>query len=293
MTRSLKTRTAQYAVMAVAIAVLHSLSPTASATTVYSDDFNRASLGAGWTTTITAGDGGASIVSNILQLTNDASGAANANGRVYTTVPTSTFSSPFNQVLSSNPGLISWSFNIQQIRTDPSGFDTGSYGAAFVLAGTNSDFMAGNGYAVAIGNSTTTDPIRLVRYTGGLDLNSNVTNIIAGTAPVADVGANYYSIQVTYNPSTNGWEMFGRDDGNSAFTDPLTGSLTSVGAATDNTYTASTMTNIGALWSYSTAPTQTAQYDNVVVSVVPEPSTMALLGFGAVGLAVYLKRRRR
>jgi len=161
------------------------------ATTVFSDDFNRASLGAAWTTTVTAGDGGASIVSNILQLTNDASGTANANGRVFTTAPTSSFLSPFNQVLSSNPGLISWSFNIQQIRADPSGFNSGSYGAAFVLAGTSGDLTAGNGYAVAIGQSGTTDPIRLVRYAGGLGLDSQLTNVISGTAPFSDVGTNY------------------------------------------------------------------------------------------------------
>lgn len=56
-----------------------------AATIVFTDDFNRAdssTLGNNWAETVSAGDGDARIASNRLELTNDGSGAANANGRV-------------------------------------------------------------------------------------------------------------------------------------------------------------------------------------------------------------------
>ncbi len=266
-------------------------------TTVFSDNFDRATLnGSTYTYTTTAGgDGGASIASNILVITNDASGTANTAGRTFVTVPLSSFASPFDTTLSANAGTLTWSFNMRTTRTTPSGFDSGNYGMAFVLAGTSSDFTMGNGYAVVVGNSGTPDPVRLVRYTGGLDANANLTNIITGTAPVADVAsAQYLSVSVSYDPFTNTWSMFGRNDGAASFTSPASGSLTAVGTAVDNTYTGSAMNSMGFLWAYSTAGSQTASFDNVTVTTtaIPEPSTYAAI-IGALALAGVVLHRRR
>lgn len=266
-------------------------------TTVFSDNFNRASLGSSWTTTTTAGDGGASIVSSdVLRLTNDSSATANANGIVYSTVAISSFSAPFNAQLNSNSTAISWYLNFQVNRANLAGLGSGSYGAAFVLAGSNGVLpTAGSGYAIVLGNSSTPDPFRLVRYTNGL---SSVTNLISSnTTGVSDIGTKYYSLKVTYTPTTNQWELFVRDDGASAFTLPTSGSLTSQGTATDNTYGSLTMTAMGAYWSYSTAATQFLNIDNVSVDLaatpIPEPSTYAAMAGVAALLGVMLHRRRQ
>lgn len=265
--------------------------------TVFSDDFNRASLNGGsytYTTTVSAGDGSASITSNTLVLTNDSSVTANAAGRVSLAVATSSFSAPFSSTLNSNSGTVTWSFNMQQPRSDPSGFSASSYGVAFVLGGTNSDFTQGNGYAVVVGQSGTTDPVRLVKYTGGLQSS---TNIITATSVATDIGTDYLSLSVTYTASTNTWSLSGRNDGSSAFTSPTTGTLSSLGSsAVDSTYTSVALTSMGALWNYSTAATQNAQFDNfsVSVSAVPEPSTYAALaGIAALGGVMLHRRRQR
>lgn len=257
---------------------------------VFNDNFNRASINGGtytYTTTAT-GDGGASIVTNSLVLTNDASGTANSNGRVSVSVPLSSFSAPFNSTLGSNPGQVSWTFNMQQIRSDPSGFASGGYGSAFILGGTSSDFSAGNGYAVVFGQSGATDPIRLVSYTGGL---GSTTNIITATSVLTDVGAEHLSLSVTYNPSTNSWALFGRND-NTSFANPSSGLTSLASSATNTTHTSVSMTAMGAYWNFSTAGSQTAKFDEFSVSVIPEPSTYAAI-FGALALVGVIAHRRR
>ena len=52
--------------------------------------------------------------------------------------------------------ILTWTLNIQVVRTNPSGFALGNYGAAYILGATNSTFTgagSGNGYAVTIGNT--------------------------------------------------------------------------------------------------------------------------------------------
>ena len=141
------------------------------ASLIFEDNFNRAdstSLGSpqtgnAWSEAKTAGDGGALISSNQLLLTNDETATANAAGRVYAYTSLSGLTG-FNTTLNANAGLVEWSFNMQQIRTDPSGYNGSAYGAAFVLAGSSSDFTLGTGYAVVYGQSLATDPLRLAKY---------------------------------------------------------------------------------------------------------------------------------
>jgi hypothetical protein len=175
---------------------------------------------------------------------------------------------------------------MRQIRTDPAGFNAGSYGVAFVLAGDGTTSQsAGSGYAVALGNSGPTDPIRLVKYSAGLGSLSNL--ITSNTSGLTDFGNHYVSVKVTYDPSSNTWELFLRNDGTSAFSDPAVGSLDSQGTIVDNTYTSTALASMGAYWGGSSSADQTAFFDNVsvkVASVSPTItlSTNTLTNFGTV-----------
>jgi hypothetical protein len=70
--------------------------------------------------------------------------------------------------LKQNAAQLTWLFNMQQSRPNPSGFANNNYGAAVVLAGSAADLTTGNGYAVVYGNASQPDSLRLMRYTGGL-----------------------------------------------------------------------------------------------------------------------------
>jgi len=269
-------------------------------TTVFTDDFSTntdvtyttsGAIGSSaWSVNRSGDDWGARRNTSPaqLELTNDVGATANVNGWIFTNTAMSSFSSPFSTTLSSNPGLVTWYFNIRQIRTDPAGYASGSYGAAFILATTSQTANnTGTGYAIVYGQSGSTDPVRLARFSGGL--STGLTNIItSNTTGLTDFGAEYLSVKITYNPSTDEWELFLRNDGASAFTDPTSGTLTSQGTAIDNTYTGTSLSYMGGYWQGSTGATQTAFFDNVSVTAtagsVTAPSTQASeITFSSIG----------
>ena len=99
-------------------------------TTVFIDAFT-ASTGATYTTTPGAigssttwsftrsgADWGARIDGGILDMTNDASATANVAGWGFASTPTASFTAPYNTTLSSNSGIVTWTFNV---RTPSSG----------------------------------------------------------------------------------------------------------------------------------------------------------------------------
>ena len=254
-------------------------------TTVFSDDFsaNQSATyttsgtisSSAWTASRSGNDWGARrhTTSSQLELTNDVGGTGNGNGWVLASTSAASFASPYNTTLGNNTGDITWTFNMRQSQADPSGFTAGSYGVAYVLAGQGTTAAtAGNGYAVVLGQAGTTDPIRLVRYTTGLQ--GTLTNLItSNTAGLTDFGTNYLSIKVTYNPNTDQWELFVRNDGASTFADPSAGTLVSQGTAVNTTYVATALTLMGGYWQGSTAASQTAFFDNAKVTVAPVLTT--------------------
>jgi|GEM_PF-1636602 len=249
-----------------------------SQTTVHTSDFNSKNnssyttsgyIGTNtWYVNRSGDDWGARIDNGILENTNDVSGTSNSNGWVFSYHGTTSFSSPFNAVLDNNPAKVTWYFNMRQIRNDPAGFSAiSSYGVAFVLAATSQSLRTdGDGYAIALGQTGSTDPFRLIKFTSGFD--GTLTDLItSNTSGLTDFDDEYLSIKVTYNPSNNQWELFLRNDGNSSFTDPTTGTLTSQGTATDNTYTGQSLDYAGGYWQGSTTANQTAFFDNFIVQV--------------------------
>jgi hypothetical protein len=274
----------------------------AQAATVVSDDFsviqnsgNYVTSGpiglSDWNVTRAGDDWGARIDGNVLELSNDANSTAIANavGWAFASLTLSD-SGGFDTTLANSAGVVTWSFNMRQIRDNPAGFSpTNSYGVAFVLGATGATLnKSGNGYAVVLGQSGSNDAVRLVHFTGGLQ--GAMTNVISAFSALADVGLEHLSLQVTYNPADNGWTLHGRDDG-AAFADPLSGSLSFIGSATDSTYTGSDLTYMGGYWQGSTTASQNAKFDNVTLSAIPEPASFGLLALGALG--VRLIRRRR
>ena len=262
-------------------------------TTVFTDDFSTNQSAAyttsgaigpsAWSVTRSGADFGARRNTSPaqLELTNDVGATANVNGWVLVSTPSSSFTSPYNAILNTNPGVVTWTFNMQQVRPDPAGFGAGSYGVAFILAGTsNTNNNTGSGYAVVLGQTGTTDAIRLARYSAGIQ--GTLTNIIvSNTAGLTDFGAEYLSIKVTYTPATETWELFLRNDGASAFADPATGTLMSQGTLVDGTNTGTSLPLMGTWWQGSTGATQPAFFDNTTVTV-NEPTAVRLTDFAAV-----------
>jgi sialidase-1 len=256
-------------------------------TTVFEDNFNRGTTttvtdggtpSMTYTTTIGTGSGQAAYINaNYLYLKN-----STVAGNIYVSGETSKFNSIFNNVLSSNAGTVEWTFNTRYQQTAlATGLAHGNWGFAVVLAGTNAAFHnAGNGYAIVYGSALDPDPIRLVRYTGGLQ--GTLTDVINTSLVINNINSlnDMASVRVKYIPSTNSWSLYVRDD-NSAWVNVLTTPVPDTNqygtTVVDNTYTTTgnTMTNFGFFWCHGTTGTSSsARFDNFKVTVdVPNYNT--------------------
>jgi hypothetical protein len=217
------------------------------------DDFNRANnntVGNGWSETETSAPGSIRISSNMVFF----DGAVAGRDQISQTTPGS-----YETILANNACKLEWSFNMHQNALNPNGFNSGLYGVAFVLAGTTSNLLTGQGYAVVLGNAGSTDPIRLVRYSNGLSSDAVLTNILSA----GSFNYQMLALRVTYEPSTGIWEMFYASNA-SIFLDPLTVS-TSAGTAIDNTYTGVSLPYIGCLYNHGNVYNKWARFDNIRV----------------------------
>lgn len=271
---------------ALIVTVLYGLSASAQVT-IFTDDFTRVGVSPGGTPSVnyTTATGiatysgvqiaGTDAWSNVAftsgQLVSwiDGSGASTTvNTFAQTTAPLSTFGAPYNTTLSSNTGLLTWTFNMRTSAA-ATGFASNQNNAVVVLTGTSAATQnTGNGYAVAF-NPATPTAIELVRYTGGI--TGTVTTVISSTALLA-AATNYASVRVTYAPATNTWSIFVRDDGAAAFANPSAGVTTSGGTAVNVTYTGTAMSVFGFYSNYSSTSTPTsgntnyAYFDNFTVT---------------------------
>ncbi|HMS66334.1 MAG TPA: endonuclease, partial [Ignavibacteria bacterium] len=152
-----------------------------------------------------------------------------------------------------------WAVNMRQTRADPSGFDNSNYGIAFILGKSTTDITTGNGYAVILGQSGSSDGIRLAKFTGGTNTNSDFTNVISG----GDYSNQYLSIKVTFNPAGNIWALY-VDSSSSGFpqTDPAN-TATQIGTSADSSYTSSSLPYLGTLWNHATGAADSAVFDQI------------------------------
>ena len=202
------------------------------------------------------------VASGLQILSNQLQAGSTTVGREVALVNLSGLSS-YPTTLSNSVVTVQWAFNFRNTRTDPSGFDAGNFGIAFILGMSTSNYTTGDGYAVVIGESGNSNPLRLVHFTGGLDANANVTNIISG----GNYGAEYISVRVTYVPSTNTWCLFAESN-TSAFPQ-ITPGLTSTQISTsvvNSTYTGTALNYLGVLWNHNTASGDNAFFDDIYIS---------------------------
>ena len=192
-------------------------------------------------------------------------------GNSYITGSLSTFSEPFKTTLSQNEGEVIWTFNLRSNRSSLNSFNVGNsnYASAVVLAATSSDLLSANGYAVTLMRGVSNNAVRLERFQQGLGSNTTLTTII-GPAPDA---TNYVSVKVIYNPETNSWKLFVRDDGSSSQPmNPMFGEFNQVGVeVVDNTFTGIEMTHCGFFYNHGISSTNSnakAMFDNFGVTVM-------------------------
>ncbi|MEO8588584.1 MAG: Calx-beta domain-containing protein [Flavobacteriales bacterium] len=229
------------------------------------DDFNRptsTTVGNGWTESETVA-AGAQIVTTSGQQTLQL--GSTTSGREIVSQDLSG-AGLYNPQFNLNTCLMTWAFCVRQSRADPSGFAAGSFGVAYVLGSTGSALAtAGQGYAVMIGQATAVDPLRLVRFNGGLAgaLTSIITPVIA---PYSDLSGEYLAVKVTYDPVTNTWQMFASTIAAGTFstTNPTT-AATALGSAVNATYTGTSLPFTGCLWNHATTAGEAALFDNVYV----------------------------
>jgi hypothetical protein len=233
------------------------------------DDFNRAdspTVGNSWVETETTAGTGATVTGNQLRLSSGVLGKDFVSRDV---------STRYNPVLQDNAGQLTWAWNMQQSRLNPSGFLANNYGVAFVLAASSADLLTGNGYAVVYGNSGASDSLRLVRYTGGLVGNTNLKSLVSVVVASNATTGPASTVRVTYSPEENTWTLE-QTANTTSFDDPATAVFTRVGSRSDDLYTSVALPYLGCFWNHATTATETAVFDNIYATApctqVAEPT---------------------
>jgi len=169
--------------------------------------------------------------------------------------------SGYPSVYKNSGNILEWSVNMKQTRLDPSGFDNNNYGMAFILGKTTSDLTTGSGYAVILGQSGSTDAIRLAKFTNGVNANSRFTNVISS----GDYANQFLSIRVTFDPSNSVWTLY-TDNSSVNFpqSDPRNAS-TLMGTNADSSYTGLNLSYTGTLWNHATGANDSCIFDEIYI----------------------------
>lgn len=241
-----------------------------NAQTVFTDAYNRASFGTtGGTPTATYALTSGSVTmtggSGAFAAGYNSTAAADA---LYCSAAVSVFSSPFTATLGNNNSILTWTVNMRTntaVTSLPSA--TAVSGAVDLMGNAANNIFSGSpsGYAVMF-NPGSNGGIELVKFTSGMAAGG-CTVLIAPSSSMSKT--NYYSVRVTYEPATNLWSLYLRDDGSSGFSDPASGVTTLIGTATDNTYTGSALTRFGYMYGFNAGTGKSMLFDNYTLSVGP------------------------
>ena len=194
-------------------------------------------------------------------------------GQVSLSLDTYSFEDTYNSTLSQNSGIVSWSFNISN-----EDYDFNNY-FCFTLVNTNQDpyDISGDGYCFK-GGGLVGDRMGLWRFDYGIGGGQEaLIDITDGLGVLPEKG----SFKITYNPANDLWSLFAEIGSDYVDPEQVTNFL---GSAVDGTYTSINTPYL----SLTSGTTGNTYFDNITVSVIPEPTTLSLLALGA-----FLARRRR
>lgn len=192
-------------------------------------------------------------------------------GESYLTGPLSTFLSQYKSTLNTNTGVVTWSFNIRENQGTMNGLTASQRYIGVVLAASDANLLSTNcsGYMVSQG-ATTTSGLQLVKFSAGLGVAATPTTIIA--APTVTSSKDWFSVKVSYDPSTNSWTLSQRTDALSAtigWADPATGTYSSISSpVVDADYVSTSMNAFGFFGNHPASTTAfNCQFDNFRVQV--------------------------
>jgi hypothetical protein len=197
----------------------------------------------------------------------------------WTSGPLSGYAAPYALKLNLNTGLVEWAFNMSMSTPQTGNFDVFDDEAIVMLAGTDDRLFttigpfATQGYAITM---TSAPPygVRLIKYDGGISGSSTYTpptELIPSTSAAGVTSpTNYLSVRVTFDPTSNRWSLYVRDDGPFGFANPWTGVNTLVGTVVDAEFTATTMARFGFYSHFDMTPgvgVKFAEFDNFRVTI--------------------------
>ncbi|MFA6185970.1 MAG: PEP-CTERM sorting domain-containing protein [Phycisphaerae bacterium] len=238
-----------------------------NAQVVYSNNFNNgtASLSDFTIRTVAGNIGTYSVTADSGQLKIATGNTTPCYG--FAVINTANFAAPYQTTLKNNSGLVSWSFNVSNLdgQWNNSFYFTLASNSSDPLVYTSTSYVfAGGGY---VGN-------RMMIFRQGYN-PSDHTHIIDITNGLP-IGYNG-SIRITYDPKTDIWSLYGVW-GSSYVAPELVANL--LGTCHDSTYTGLNLPYMGMGGSTSGID----YFDNLTVSVVPEPATILLLTLGGLVL---------
>ncbi len=251
--------------LAVVLATLRvTTPPPLQAAIVYSNDFNAGSLSLnGYTIGGDAGAYSVGVANGQLEVDTTVGQYIDSVG--YAAISNSAFAAPYSSTLKHNAGLVTWAFNVSN--------QDGQYNNSFVFGLATSTPNPLNGLTSGYefwGGGGVGNTMYLQRLGYGVPIVVQVPNG-SGLDTLPTKG----SLRITYQPTNDLWSIYGQFG--SSYVDPTT--VTNLlGSGVDSYWTSTPLpfTSLGG------DTTGSDFFDNVSVSVIPEPATWCLVMLGAI-----------